>query len=268
MDGKRFEATARRLERDLTADQCLALARRLGARARMNLAEVVVAEAERRAEDRRTCPRCGHHNVVRHGTDACTGRQRWRCRSGEDGGCDRTFNALTNTPLERLRRPEVLPALAATMDDHLSVRKAAERLGVAHTTVECARRRMLDAQVPRQARQVGGVIEADETFFLRSFKGHRDWKRGEPPESRPPRYRGEPAQRPGISCEQVPVLTALDRAGGMVEAVLESRSGIGRALDGRIEPGSVICSDGLPASVTAAKQARSEHRRIDPPRRN
>jgi hypothetical protein len=63
-----------------------------------------------------------------------------------------------------------------------------------------------------------------------------------------------------------PVLTAVDRAGGVVEAVLRDRSGIVQALDGRIAPGSVVCSDGLKSYVTAAVSQSSEHRRIIPPR--
>ena len=104
---------------------------------------------------------------------------------------------------------------------------------------------MLAAQAAIQSAQVEGVIEADETFFRSWYKGHRGWKNGAPPENRPPRYRGGKAMKPGLSGEQVPVLTAVDRAGGVVEAVLRDRTGIVPALDGRVGRGSVVCSDGL-----------------------
>src|SRR5512143_4132603 len=78
--------------------------------------------------------------------------------------------------------------------------------------------------------------------------GHRGWKRGNPPDNRPPRYRGSGATKRGLSSEQVPVVTALDRAGGVVEAVLDGRreDDIVIALCGSIA-GSLICSDGLSA---------------------
>lgn len=46
---------------------------------------------------------------------------------------------------------------------------------------------MLAAQVAIQSRQIEGVVEADWTFFRISFKGHRSWKKGKPPEDRRPR---------------------------------------------------------------------------------
>ena len=126
---------------------------------------------------------------------------------------------------------------------------------------------MLAAQVAIQSSKVEGVVEADETFFRTSYKGTLAWKHGAPPENRPPRYRGGPALKPGLSGEQVPVLTAVDRAGGVVEAVLRDRSGIVAALDGRVGEGSVLCSDGLKAYVQVAVKHGSEHRCISPPKK-
>jgi hypothetical protein len=60
----------------------------------------------------------------------------------------------------------------------------------------------------------------------------------------------------------VPVLTALDNAGGVYEAILPSLAAIEVALDGRITAGSVVCSDGTAAYVKAAVKAGAEHRRV------
>jgi len=127
---------------------------------------------------------------------------------------------------------------------------------------ECWRPRSL------QSDKVSGIVEADEIFFRSSYKGHRGWKQHNPPENRPPRYRGGRALSAGLSGEQIPVLTAVDRADGIVEAVLSKRSDIVAALDGRIADGSVICSDGLKDYVKVAVNHRSEHRRIMPPRKD
>lgn len=113
---------------------------------------------------------------------------------------------------------------------------------------------------------LSGIVEADEAYFLRSFKGHRGWKNGAPPENRPPRYRGSGAVKRGLSSEQVPVVTALDRVGGLVEVVLEERRDeeIITALRGAIAPGSLLCSDGHGAYPKLAEETASEHRTIEP----
>src|SRR5512144_1681288 len=80
------------------------------------------------------------------------------------------------------------------------------------------------------------------------------------------RYRGSGATKRGLSSEQVPVVTALERAGGVVEAVLDGRreDDIVIALCGSIAPGSLICSDGLSAYPKLAERVASEHRTIEP----
>jgi hypothetical protein len=105
------------------------------------------------------------------------------------------------------------------------------------------------------------VIEADETFFVRSFKRHRGWVKGRPPETQAARPHAWGATKRGLSGEQVPVLTAPDNAGGVYEAILPSLTAIEAALDGRIAAGSVVCSDGRTAYVKAAVTAGAEHRR-------
>lgn len=268
MDTRQFERLSGRLERQLSVEQCMALCERLRRKALNQVGEVVIQRRTELAAERRTCPRCGHTDVVKHGRDASTDRQRFRCRRGEAGGCGRTFNAVTGSPLARLRRSDRWLAMAGQMREHRSLKHTARAIGVARSTVHRWRERLLPAQAAQQSRVLRGVVEADETYFRDSFKGHRGWMRGRPPAPRPPRYRGEGALRPGLSDEQVPVLTALDRAGGVVEAVLDDRGQIAAALDQRIERGSVLCSDGEKAYVAAAKRAGSEHRRIDPPRKD
>ena len=57
---------------------------------------------------RRDVPHCGTVGIVKHGRDE-NGQQRFRCRLPL--GCGRTFNALTNTPLARMRKPRGLAGL-------------------------------------------------------------------------------------------------------------------------------------------------------------
>jgi transposase-like protein len=265
MDAKRFERV-KAVVMQADARQCLELEVLVREVAARRQGEVALARKTHSLDEARRCPRCGHDDVVKHGFDKA-GRQRFKCRKGADGGCGKTFNALTATPFARMRKPELWAGYARLMDGFLSLDNVvATGIGICRHTAWRWRHRMLAAQALIQSPQVDGVVEADETFFRSSYKGHRGWKRGKPPENRPARYRGGKAIKPGLSGEQVPVLTAVDRAGGVVEAVLKDRSGITAALEGRIGRGSVLCSDGLKAYVAVAVKHASEHRRIDPPR--
>lgn len=119
---------------------------------------------EKRLAARPMCPACNGEHVVRNGF--ANGLQRYKCRD-----CRITFNALTGTPLARLRYRDKWLDQAKVLDEGLSVRKAATRLGVHSTTAFRWRHRWLAC--PREAKAVhmAGVVEADETYQLLSYKG-------------------------------------------------------------------------------------------------
>ena len=149
------------------------------------------------AAGRPACPVCGNPQCHRCGH--ANGLQRYRCVF-----CRRSFNALTGTPLARLRlRDKWLPYLQCLIDS-TTVRTAAERVAVAKSTSFRWRHRFL-AGVRREPRpQLSGVVEADETYHLESQKGSRHM-------DRPPRKRGGKASRRGISKEFDCILVARDR---------------------------------------------------------
>jgi hypothetical protein len=75
------------------------------------------------------------------------------------------------------------------MIDHRSVRKiTAAGIGLNHTTIRRWRHRFLQAAAQDNTAALSGVIEADETFFVRSFKRHRGWMKDRPPETRDPSH--------------------------------------------------------------------------------
>jgi hypothetical protein len=165
--------------------------------------------------------------------------------------------------MARARKPEKWGEYLGHMTQHRSVRKIIEAgIGVNHVTVWRWRHRFLTAAANDNTAILSGVIEVDETFFSRSFKGSRGWKNGCPPESRAARPRAWGATKRGLSHEKVPVLTALDSGGGIYEAILSSRTGIESTLDGRIAAGSVLCSNGSIAYEKVAEKAGAEHRVI------
>ena len=245
--------------RAASGEQIVTIERLVAEVAATRVAEVALARRTEVSRAKRGCPHCGTKGAHLHGKDK-NNRQRFRCGST---ACRRTFNILTGTPMARARKPEKWGHYLSHMTDHRSIRKiTAAGIGVNHTAVWRWRHRFLKAAAQDNAMTLSGVIEADETFFVRSCKGHRGWVKGRPPEDRAARPRAWGATKRGLSGEQVPVLTALDSAGGVYEAILPSLTAIEAALDGRIAAGSVVCSDGTPAYARAAVTAGAEHRRV------
>jgi len=88
-------------------------------------------------------------------------------------------------------------------------------------------------------------VEAGETDFKTSHNGSRSWVRGNPPENRPPCNRGEPAIKRRLSKEQIAVMAAVHSTGIIFEARINGLGDIRPLLRDWIEPGSIICSDGV-----------------------
>ena len=147
----------------------------------------------------RPCPHCGCARVHRCG--CVTGLQRFRCTT-----CRRTFNALTGTPLARLRKRECwLPYLQCILESR-TVRDAARVAGVHRTTSFRWRHRFVPAAMRHRPARLGAVVEADETHRLESQKGSRQL-------TRPARKRGGVARKRGITDELDCLLVARDRNG-------------------------------------------------------
>jgi hypothetical protein len=163
------------------------------------------------------------------------GLRRYGCK-----GCGRTFNALTGTPLARLRKKELWVAFAAGLGDGDTVKGAAERCGVADTTSFRWRHRFLRA-VQAGTVKLKGIVETDETYVLTSSKGARKL-------DRKARKRAGKAARRGLSKEQVPILVAADRTGTTITGVLPAVTAA--ALEARlgpvIEKDAILVTDAAP----------------------
>ena len=86
--------------------------------------------------------------------------QRFKCRA-----CQRTFNALSKTPLARLRKKAKWLQQEDALGRGLIVRLASAELGVAPSTAFRWRHRFLQLTQPVKALVLTGVVEADETSF-------------------------------------------------------------------------------------------------------
>ncbi|EKV27394.1 hypothetical protein C882_1896 [Caenispirillum salinarum AK4] len=271
MDDAQFEVLKAAIANELTAAQCVELEGVVREVSSRRVGETTLLLRTEALDGDRVCPRCGNTRIVKNGLDHL-GRQRFRCVKHDDDEeerCGRGFNVLTGTPFARMRKPEKWLAYARLMMRSASITDIHESgIGISRLTAWRWRHRFLALPTTLQAERLDGIIEVDETYFRSSYKGSRAWKEGRPPENRPPRYRGGPAKRRGLSREQIPVLTAVDRSGGVVEGVMMRRAAsVARTmLLGRIAEGAVPCSDGWAAYPQIAEACGADHRLVEAPR--
>lgn len=197
------------------------------------------------------CPHCGNGHVVRNGS--ASGLQRYKCRD-----CSRTFNALTGTPLARLRQKSKWIVQAEVLREGMTITRAAKRLKVARSTAFRWRHRFMAVPKTIQAQSLAGIAEADETFFLHSRKGQRGL-------DRKPRRRGGRAAKRGLSKEQVPVLVARDRSGATANIILaaDGKADLVAALKPLLPSDTILCTDGSSVLAAAAKEIGVTHRPVN-----
>lgn len=200
----------------------------------------------------RGCPHCASFRVVRNGL--ADGLQRYKCRA-----CGKTFNALTGTPLARLRHKGKWLEQARAMADGLTVHRAAEHLGVAASTAFRWRHRFLALPRGVKPTALAGVAEIDETYVLQSFKGRKGKVVG-----RKPRKRGGRAAKRGLSREQIPVMVARDRSGATTDYVLTDtrKPAVMAVLKPILPPDAVVCTDGGGSIGQAVKDLGLEHHAV------
>jgi hypothetical protein len=109
----------------------------------------------------------------------------------------------------------------------------------------------LGAPAADKPRTLSGIVEADETFILESFKG----RRSDLP--RRARKRGGTARHPGLHQDNIPILVARDQKGATFDAVLpqDDSASIAAALAGVVTPRTRLIGDGGKPLPSFARQA-------------
>lgn len=239
MRENRFQRLLRELE-ELTHSQRKRLGQQLG---QTTSERQIYALIEQRLGEQPSCPHCGALKLQRWGL--VDGLQRYRCK-----GCAKTFNALTGTPMARLRHRQKWWRYGQELAQGSSVREAATVCGVHRNTSFRWRHRFLGLPRGQKPGQLSGIAEADETYFLESFKGR---KRGL---GRKARKRGGKAKKRGTPAEQIPVLIARDRSGATTDQVLNraNTEEISHWLGGWLAKDTVLCADGAAAYRLFAQQ--------------
>jgi transposase-like protein len=151
------------------------------------------------------CPHCRHSGFHRYGKS--NDLQRYRCLA-----CKRTFNALTGTPLARLRHKTLwLSYCGCLLDPACTVDSAASRPGIHRNTSFRWRHRFLDWLKTDRPLCLQGIAELGTTFLRESQKGSRNLPR-------PPRHRGGARKTLGQYRKRVAVVVARDRAGQTIDS--------------------------------------------------
>ena len=214
-------------------------------------ADTIIELIEQRKNDERICPYCQGTKLYRWGK--ASELQRYRCRH-----CNHTFNALTGTALARLRHKDKWFDYEQAMVQGVSVRKAAVSCGVTTNTSFKWRHRFLRTAALHQSPKMNGIVEADEMYFLESFKGQHHLPRAA-------RKRGGKAAKRGTSKEQIPVLVVRDRHGETDDRILHDTSAeqIGTVLIPLLSKDVILCTDGMPAYRQITRNAKIVHRPVN-----
>jgi len=215
--------------------------------------QATIALIEDVARQRLACPACHSAHVHRHGH--AHGLQRYRCVP-----CGRTFNALTGTPLARLRHKAQWLEYADCLLDSVSVRRAASRLGLHRNTTFRWRHRFLSLAKTDRPHCLHGIAEADELYVLESQKGARTM-------TRPARRRGGHATLRGMSHEQVCILVARDRTGQTLDFVTGmgalTKAQLHRCLPPVMDQDVLLVTDGHAAYAAFAREAGISHQAVN-----
>lgn len=215
--------------------------------------EQVVVAIERAASKHLACPRCRSLELHLHGQ--VDGLQRYRCVP-----CGRTFNALTGTPLARLRYKSKWLTYLDCLLESRTVRKSAAYAGIHKNTSFRWRHRFLTLPKTDRPQRLHGITEADEIYLLESEKGARHLER-------PARKRGGSATKRGISSEQVCVLVARDRTGQTLDFIAGrgpvTKAQLKRCLPSVIDPDVLLVTDANASYRYFARELGISHQAVN-----
>ncbi len=191
------------------------------------------------------CVHCDSHELSRWGMTK-QGIQRFKCKS-----CSKTFNALADSPLYRMRKADKWIEYTKLMWNGVSLRSSAKALNITLRTSFRWRHMFIKSPASFNPSELKGIIEADETFLPESFKGKRQIER-------------KSRKRGGGRIKQVPIFIALDRSGVVSHKVLErnTKENIQAQLTPLLSSGSVLCTDGNLSYKGIADELDIDHKRL------
>lgn len=215
--------------------------------------EKITTAIDRLSPAQEVCPHCHSNHFVKFGRR--TGIQRYRCKE-----CGKTFNSLTGNELAKLHKKELWLKMAYALAHQMTVEETAAFCGVATTTAFRWRHRFIKAFGKHTDSTLREIVELDETYVLKAYKGIKQT-------TRPPRKRGSSRRgKGGLSNEYAPVLAAVDRNGHVIASVLHDHKAqsVQEAMKGKVADGAVLCIDGGSAVFGYADKSGNAYRVTSP----
>lgn len=186
------------------------------------------------------------------------GTQRYRCKA-----CQKTFNDHTGTPVACSRKKSAWRRFSDGLSLGLTAAKTGVLAGVNRKTAYAWRRKVLGAAVARQPGLLTGVVEADETYLRRSYKGGKV-------QGRRPRKRGGQGSKRGLGRDKVAIIMACDRRGSTHAVQVPGTAtiqAVASALSATVATSATLVTDGGAALAGAAKQLGLQHVALNTSRR-
>ena len=143
------------------------------------------------------------------------------------------------------------------------MRKAAAHLGVHRTTAFRWRHRFVQCRAKIKELAMRGVVEADETYVLESFKGQRQALSHV---GRPSRHRSGKARKRGLSREQIPILVLRARTGQTADLGLPAAAdkvAVKAVMASAVAADAVLCTDGSGLLAGVAQALDIEHQSVN-----
>lgn len=210
----------------------------------INLKQDSIGQA--RFSDGLCCIKCGAvEGIVKNGKRK-NGQQKYKCKN-----CGYYFSESKDSFISGTHKSvAVWETFIWCMNEGYTVRKAAEKCEIHRNTAWMWRHKVLNALRDKEEVVLGGIVEADDTFFLLSYKGNHKNK-GDFYElyGREARKRGGENSVRGISHEQACVACGVDRGYHSYSkvagtAALTSKK-VKEVFTGIIQKESVLCVDGV-----------------------
>jgi transposase-like protein len=194
-----------------------------------------------------SCPHCNGSEVVSFGNHK--GIKKYRCKA-----CKKYFSGNYGTAIHWIHKKEKWQQYVECMNEGLSLKKSAEKVGISYRTSFIWRHKILSSLKDAEPLQLGGIVEADDTFFRYSEKGSRKLKRK-------PRKRGSGNMT--LRKNKVPVVVVTDRKGNTLLGVARrgsvKRNDLRTLMKGKFHPDAILCSDGANVYKGLAIQEGIKH---------
>ena len=214
--------------------------------------DVSELKAEIKEIHKRHCPYCNSHSIVANGKNK--GVQRFRCKE-----CGKNFSENAGTSIANLKKGHLWTTYIGHMFEGHSIAKCAKLTGISVQTSFDWRHKVLSSLQGLSPEKFEGICESDDIFFNYSEKGSKSL-------TRKPRKRGNHGIKQGISNDKVAVILTCDRKNHKDFQVAKRgrirKVDIEKALSGKLEKDSVLCTDSHRSYTAFAKSEGIKHQKI------